>query len=101
MRCLIYVERFLSIRKKSSLLYHNHLGNHIIDNDLKSSIFVEIDVLWITGRNCLKNSLPIHAERWRFAQLLKFCFYIDYFPDHSEINFAILFDGYFRVFVIH
>jgi len=44
---------------------------------------------------------PVRTERRCFAQSLKFRFYINYFSDHSEINFAILFNDYFRVLVIH
>jgi hypothetical protein len=32
-------------------LYHNLRGNKINDYDLKSSVFIEVDVLWTSGRH--------------------------------------------------
>ena len=41
------------------------------------------------------------ADYGCFFKILKFRFYINYFSDHPEINFAVLFDDYFWILVIH
>jgi hypothetical protein len=60
-------------------LYHNYRGNHIIDNGLKSGIFVEVNDLWITRRSkyipYTANTLSTSSPKWlvTFTAILPVC----------------------------
>jgi hypothetical protein len=47
-RCIRWPQSLKNLPRRFIALYHNYYGKNINDYDLKSKIFIDTDVLWIT-----------------------------------------------------